>query len=210
MRIGELSSLSGVPVATIKFYTREGLMAAGERTGYNQTSYTELHLRRLRLIRALIDVGELTLAAVRDVLDAIDDDGVSVSRMLQVSLQAGAGDEAEASSASMNVVSDLIARRGWIVEPDNPGIAQVAAVLDQYRALDRPDFAAALDDYADIAHRLAEVDLGIARAVGDRSRLAETAIVGTILGDAIIAALRRICQESETRTGALPRAEEEP
>ena len=56
MRIGELSKAAGVPVPTIKYYLREGLLAPGELTSPNQASYGEAHIRRLRLIRALVDL----------------------------------------------------------------------------------------------------------------------------------------------------------
>ena len=36
MRISELSSVTGVPVPTIKYYIREGLLPRGERTAANQ------------------------------------------------------------------------------------------------------------------------------------------------------------------------------
>src|SRR6478752_6940457 len=63
MRMKELSEVSGVPVATIKFYQRERLLPAGERTHPNQSVYGDEHLRRIRLIRALIEVGGLSVAA---------------------------------------------------------------------------------------------------------------------------------------------------
>ena len=56
MRISELSSRSGVPVATIKYYLREGLLPAGERTSATQARYGDAHVERLRLVRALVDV----------------------------------------------------------------------------------------------------------------------------------------------------------
>ena len=73
MRIGELSAKTGVPVATIKYYVREGLMAGGERTGHNQVSYGEEHVRRLRLVRAMVETGALPIAKVREVLAEIED-----------------------------------------------------------------------------------------------------------------------------------------
>ena len=39
MRIGELSRLSGVPVATIKYYLREGLLPPGVHSHPNQANY---------------------------------------------------------------------------------------------------------------------------------------------------------------------------
>ncbi|MFC9487519.1 MerR family transcriptional regulator, partial [Streptomyces hydrogenans] len=73
MRIGELSRRTGVSVPTIKFYVREGLLPAGRLTSPNQAAYDETHVRRLRLIRALMDVGGLSVAAVREVITAVDD-----------------------------------------------------------------------------------------------------------------------------------------
>jgi DNA-binding transcriptional MerR regulator len=67
-----LSRASGIPVATIKFYLRERLLPAGERTGPNQSRYREEHLRRLRFIRGLLKVGGLSVATARGVIDAVD------------------------------------------------------------------------------------------------------------------------------------------
>ncbi|CAA9274079.1 MAG: Regulatory protein MerR, partial [uncultured Actinomycetospora sp.] len=74
MRVAELSRRTGVSVASIKYYLREGLLPPGERTSPNQASYGDDHVRRLRLVRALIDVGGLSVVGTRDVLAAIDDD----------------------------------------------------------------------------------------------------------------------------------------
>ena len=73
MRISDLSHATGVPVPTIKFYLREGILPFGRGIATNQAEYGEDHVRRLRLIRALAEVGGLPLATVRDVLGAVDD-----------------------------------------------------------------------------------------------------------------------------------------
>ena len=54
MRISELAARSGVTTASIKWYAREGLLPAGERTGYNQTEYGEADLARLSLVGSLM------------------------------------------------------------------------------------------------------------------------------------------------------------
>ena len=41
MRISELSARTGVPVATIKYYLREGLLPEGERTAPTQATYAD-------------------------------------------------------------------------------------------------------------------------------------------------------------------------
>ena len=75
MKISELSATSGVPVATVKFYLREGLLASGENEP-DQSSYDDSHVARLRLIRAFLEVGGLSVAAARQVLDVMDDESL--------------------------------------------------------------------------------------------------------------------------------------
>jgi DNA-binding transcriptional MerR regulator len=68
MKISELSRRSGIPLPTIKFYIREGLLPAGERTAMTQAIYGEEHLERLSLIRALKDDAGLSLATITNML----------------------------------------------------------------------------------------------------------------------------------------------
>ena len=53
MRISELSSITGVPVATIKYYQREGLLPDGDKRTPRLTEYDDRHVRRLGLLRIL-------------------------------------------------------------------------------------------------------------------------------------------------------------
>jgi DNA-binding transcriptional MerR regulator len=73
VRLAELAASSGVPVPTVKFYLREGLVPRGEGTG--GSDYTDTHVARLRLIRSLTDLGGLSLARVATVLQGIDGAG---------------------------------------------------------------------------------------------------------------------------------------
>jgi len=73
MRVSELSDRSGVPVSTIKFYIREGLLRRGESTGANQARYDASHVDRLALIKALREVCGLGLDVIRRILQALDD-----------------------------------------------------------------------------------------------------------------------------------------
>src|ERR687892_2532999 len=84
MRISELSKEAGVSIPTIKFYLREGVLAPGRPTAPNQADYSEDHLRRLRLIRSLTEVGGLTLRQVHAVLEAIDDESGPLHQLLGV------------------------------------------------------------------------------------------------------------------------------
>lgn len=72
MRISELSATTDVPIGTIKYYLREGLLPAGRRSSRTTADYDEEHAERLRLIRALVETGGLGIAAVRRVIAVID------------------------------------------------------------------------------------------------------------------------------------------
>lgn len=67
-RVEELAVAAGLPVDTIRFYQARGLLPAPRRTG-RTVVYEELHLDRLRRIRALLADG-YPLALIRRVVDA--------------------------------------------------------------------------------------------------------------------------------------------
>lgn len=71
MKISELSQRSGVSIASIKYYIREGLLPPGEAQARNQAAYGEQHVADLALIRALRERANLPIAAIRRVLAAV-------------------------------------------------------------------------------------------------------------------------------------------
>jgi DNA-binding transcriptional MerR regulator len=74
VQISELSDRSGLSVQTIKFYIREELLPKGVAAGATRADYDDAHLERLRLIRALREVGDLPVAAIRRILATVDDE----------------------------------------------------------------------------------------------------------------------------------------
>ncbi|MEU3450603.1 MerR family transcriptional regulator [Streptomyces thermolilacinus] len=199
MRVGELSRRTGVSVPTIKYYVREGLLPAGELSSPNQARYDETHVRRLRLVRALMDVGGLSVAAIRDVLDAVEDPGRSVHELLGAAHGRMAphedGPDDAAREAAGRQAAALIARRGWRVEEGYPAARSLADALAAMFRLGQERFVElSLDTYAEAAERVAEADMAyVARDVA-REDLVESTVVGTVLGDAVFTALRRLAQ----------------
>lgn len=200
MRIGELAKLTGVSVPTIKYYVREGLLPPGERTSPNQVRYGGPHVRRIKLIRAMLEVGGLSVAAARDVLGELGSPERTVHGMLGVAQSAvtrsaagpGAGEERERAERD---VRELVRRRGWAVKPENPGWQALVQIVVTYRGLDREDLLTLLDAYAEAAGRLAEAELAKIADVAGTDGKVEGVVLGTVLGDAAMAALRRIAQE---------------
>ncbi|MGY3128933.1 DNA-binding transcriptional MerR regulator [Agrococcus sp. UYP33] len=196
MRIGELSERTEVSSASIKFYVREGLLPPPERVGYNRSEYDDSHAARLRLIRALLETGGLSVQAAQRVLAAADDESVPILDLMRTAQAAIPVPEAAASPESIAAVRAVADRMGWSTHDENPGMLQSARVLDAYRALDLPELAGLLEPYARAADEAARAELAVTVAAPDRSRMAAIVAVGTVLGDALIAGLRRIAQEA--------------
>lgn len=184
---------------TVKYYVREGLLPAGELTSPNQAHYGELHERRLRLIRALIDVGGLSVAAVRDVVAAVDDGSRSVHKVLGEATDPlvprhPEGPDDEALAGARERVAALVAEQGWRVDAEHPSAVALAETLAALERAGHGAFAEVLGEYAAAADRVAEADFDHVGRRVELEDLVESVVVGTVLGDALLAALRRMAQ----------------
>ncbi|MFB9925605.1 MerR family transcriptional regulator [Amycolatopsis halotolerans] len=199
--MAELSAESGIPVATIKYYLREGLLPAGERTSPNQARYGEEHVRRLKLIRALVEVGGLSVATVREVVAAVDSDRAAYN-VLGVAQRALTVFKAEVPvddrEWAMGLLTSIAKEHGWKFGPDNPAADLLVGTLCTIRALGHQALLDQLGRYAEIADRIAEADLDTLEAGVSMDRIVEATVVGTVLGDRLFEGLRRLAQAAET------------
>ncbi|HEX8771129.1 MAG TPA: MerR family transcriptional regulator [Acidimicrobiales bacterium] len=208
--MSELSARSGLAIATIKYYLREGLVPPGIRSAANQANYDEDHVHRLRLIRALVEVGELPIATVRAVLGAVDDSEMSLHQVLGVAHHSLAMRSAQSGpSPAVEAVADVdrfLEDRGWEVAPDAPARRDLAKALATLQGLGWAVDAQVFARYATAADRLAAFELRqIPRRTG-RAQTVEAAVVGTVVFEAALLALRRMAEEhySATRFSAGP------
>ena len=212
MLMAELSRRSGVPVATIKYYLREGLLPPGEATSATRADYGEHHLHRLRLIRALLEVGEVPLAGIGRILAAVDDESVSLHEVLgavQYALGphlAPPADEDPYWQAASSEVDRLITDLGWSVAPDAPARTLLTGTVAALRRTGSAPAGAGLRRYAEALRALADLevaslDAAAAPVAGDgqdlpsRAAYGESAVVGIVLYERAIIALRRMAQE---------------
>lgn len=119
MKMAELSRTTGVPVATIKYYLREGLLTPGRRTSPNQADYDEHHVRRLRMIRSLVEVAQLPISTIGELLHQVDSPEPqlhSTFGLAQRSVTAAltAGDDHHRAAAARRLDA-LLASRSWHV-----------------------------------------------------------------------------------------------
>src|SRR5215207_1992457 len=187
MRIAELSRTSGVPVPTIKYYLREGLLPAGELSSPNQADYGDHHLRRLRLIRALIDLGQVPVARVKDILEGLDSDDLNLHdqigrahRAITPQRRLAASAEARAEAAAQ--VDELIRSRGWTVEPEAPALTTLIETVAAFHTLDQDHLAGFLDSYAEAVEKVTELEVAAVTSRADRTtpdQIAESVVIGT-------------------------------
>ena len=203
MRIGELSQRSGVAIPTIKYYLREGLLEAGVSRAANQADYGAEHLRRLRLVRALIDVGGVSVAAARSVIEALGRTDLKPHDLLGVAHDAVTparhpDRDSPSWMAARAEAAELVARRGWIVNPAALGLDQAADAISALRSLDAVEIADEIDAYATAAQDLAHVEVERVISRQDPTGRLELVVLGTVLGEALFNALRLLAHEHES------------
>lgn len=202
IRIGELSLRSGVPVATIKFYIREGLLPRGEVTAPNQARYDERHLRRLELIGTLQRTG-LSLAVIGQALRAMEGSaGESPEFMLLAlgalpllrPLESGVEPDPAVEAQAAAMLRAMAVERGWHVDEAAPiwdeTVRALTAILSAW-----PEglTGEGLGHYAAAAEDLAAFELADDwnPAVAPADTLAYV-VLGTALFEPLILDLRRM------------------
>ncbi|MGW7006226.1 MerR family transcriptional regulator [Streptomyces sp. NPDC054933] len=199
MRISELSRRSGLSVATIKYYIREGLLPSGRSTAATQAEYGEQHLRRLRLVRALIGVRGLSVNTTREVLEALGQEPTDTHRVLGLALGAiRIAEETMPIGEQQAEVEALIHDMGWHIHKDAPARTALSDTLATLQNLGVPMDWRTLLPYARLAERTAVADLEQLEGIDDPLELAERAVLLTILLEPALLALRRMAQEHES------------
>lgn len=207
MRVAGLSAATGVSVATLKYYVREGLLHAGTATAVNQADYDESHIRRVRLIRALLDVGRMSIADARDVVRAVDDSGLSIHDAFGVAQDAMAAhwtgmldrDDPDVAAAFADV-DRFVRRHGLRIRPDAEVRAMLAGAvlwLHRFSRMFPEGMAGAVLFDGLVPDLLAQAEFEVGNVPDDvpRGDQMEYAVVGTVLFELGAAAVRRMALE---------------
>jgi len=197
MRISELAEATDVPVHTLKYYLREGLLMAGEVTSRTTADYGIPHVERVRLVRALIEQGGIGIAGVHAVLAALAAPPRSRHEFLGA---AHAALPLPGSSDPMTPeVDDLVHELGWAVEPECPPARALGAAIRSAREGGVPLGHDELLAYAAPMHEVALLDLAKVdevAAVGGPPAALRLVVIGNVLLDPVLIALRRVAQEA--------------
>ncbi|MER5183052.1 MerR family transcriptional regulator [Streptomyces sp. NPDC002896] len=207
MRLAELSERSGVSIATIKYYLREGLLVPGRQVNATTAEYDEDHLRRLRLVRAMIQVGRVPVATVREVLGHVDDDSLGRTIRLGAALWAlpqvpEPDAEDEYVQAARRAVDRLLETLGWsnarALITISPAYRSLVVAVATFRRLGYDWDAELLVSYARLMHRAAVLDLDFVETHPSEAEKVEAAVLGAILVEPMLQALHRLAQEEES------------
>lgn len=198
MRLSELAEQSGASIPTIKFYLREGLLPPGRPVSARQSEYDAAHLDRLRLVRALVDVGGLSLAAVRQVLVALEGPhGVDVA----VAIAHGALSPQPATEGPYERAVAAVRRLGWQVDETSAAMARLEAALAAVEAVGLSRQQERVDTFGAAAMACAEFD--VAGVTGAKARdpqaVVASVVLGTVLTEELLLALRLLAQSDAYR-----------
>jgi DNA-binding transcriptional MerR regulator len=196
VRISELAEQTGVSIATLKYYLREGLVPAGESRGATRASYDESHVARVRLVRALVTVGRLGIEQVREVVRALNHPPATRHELLGTAHQVLSPPRGQDATAPAATDEPLVVALGWSVHPGSAASRQVAAALFDARAAGWEVSESAFHAWAKAALVQARADVSPALGSLSPSDALEYAILGTALTDPVILALRRLAQEA--------------
>jgi len=84
LKISELAERSGVPVATVRHYLREGLLPEPVKTSRNMAYYPPEFVDRIRVIKQLQEERFMPLRLIRDLLEREDSDPERLRAMIEL------------------------------------------------------------------------------------------------------------------------------
>ena len=182
----------------------QGLVPDGARRNATQVDYEERHVQRLRLIRALLEVGGLSMAATKEVLRTLDEVDTPLAETFEAAQTALAGRRPSGGGSALLTgararVQQLARSRGWCISEENPGLDVAAGALEGMLAINHEPSQEYLNTYADAAQAAAHADLHALSLLSSPDQIAELMVVGTVLGDPLFAGLRRLAQQDATK-----------
>ena len=193
MRVSELVERSGVPLASIKYYLREGLLEPGAATNATRAEYDESHLHRLCLIKALTGLG-LPIPKVREVVKVLDEPSPSLFDSLGRALSALPPYLEEPAEPDYPRARAALECLGQTYDPSYPAVAQLERALAAAERVGVGLSEHKLRAYGEHVRGIAEADLAEMPTDSVQGAV-EYAVLGTALHEPVIAALRRLAHQ---------------
>ncbi len=146
LKISELAEESGVPVATVRHYLREGLLPEGQKTSPNMAYYPPELVDRIRLIKQLQGERFLPLRLIKELLETSDGDPSRLQALVEDRIfeRALDGERRRIPAAEVRnryeVPADVLARLAelGVLSPSrrgySPSDARIVEAIGRFRA----------------------------------------------------------------------------
>ncbi|ANP48273.1 hypothetical protein J2Z21_003744 [Streptomyces griseochromogenes] len=187
-----MSRRTGVPLHTLRTYERRRLIPALPEHG-------EAQIRRVELVRALLEVGGLGELEALRILGLLDCSDTTLSRLLgavQYSLPTAGSASDDGNWARAEERAHALARaRNWRVSEHNPAWRTLIQSFVVMEWLGQEDLLRLLDAYAEALEKVAEAEVRLVVERPDPESAVTRMVTATVIGDTVIAALRRLVHE---------------
>lgn len=196
MLMSELAARAGVPVPTVKYYLREKVLMPGRATSATRAEYDETHIRRIALIKALSALG-VSMARIKVIVGLIDAADGPLLQLIAAATSAlppvteAAPDSGASASTGNPRAASILTALGLTLSTEAPPVAQLEQALADAEAAGMPITDERLRIYTEHVTAIAAYEIEN-MPLDSASAAIEYSVLGTILYEPIIAALRRI------------------
>ena len=200
--VSVLSRRSGVPVATIKYYIREGLIRSDQEGPGAEGAQTVVD--QIQLIRGLVHVVGLSIRQVRQILALVRDPTLSPAALMTgatVALPLAGPRAADVDEAELEGARAALAAVGFDDLPDAPYATQLLAAIALADECGIGLDAELLAAYAGAARACAAADFAHL-PLDSPSRQTQAAVLGTVIYEPVLLGLRRLAHRE--LAGRLP------
>jgi DNA-binding transcriptional MerR regulator len=196
--VSELAERADLPLATVKYYLRAGLLPPGRVTGPRSAEYDQSHLRRLHILRALREVGGAPVSSLQAIVDALEDTTRSTHDLFcEISDDLSPPLPEERPTAEVDRTLDAVIEGvGWSgVRADAGARRRLAAVVQLGGSELLTVNPEILASYARLADELCRAEIAMVDTTKDRQGTLEDMVVGEAVFGEILALLRRLGHE---------------
>jgi DNA-binding transcriptional MerR regulator len=172
---------------------------------FRQAEYGEEHLRRLRLIRAMLKVGGMSVSQARDVLAVADDPAFGRHERLGIASymlppNVAGPEPADPVHEHWQAVHEelrtlLVDELGWRLYDTAPSLNTLTRAVVALRGLGYRCTLDYLRRYATALHPIAEKEYGVIEEFTVLDEAIEATVAYTVLYEPIILSLRRLAHE---------------
>lgn len=193
MRVSELSEVTGASIPTVKFYLREGLLMPGTSVSRTRSEYGDEHVERIRLLQTLSRLPGFSYPLLKEIFGLVADDTLTLDDRVEEALR-HLPPRAE-TPPDLEPLRDTGAALGFAVRDGSAAAAQLAVALDAAESVGMGCTTEQLRGYWEHMRAIAAFEVAGMQAQPDDTAAAQYAVVGTVIYEPVVLALRRMAHE---------------